>query len=649
MATSPRRPSRHSRRHFLGLTAATGAVAGAATLLPPSLVHALQRPRPEGSLDDVEHVVVFMQENRSFDHYFGTMRGVRGFADASALPGVFDQDGVRPFRIRDAANRGELSVEYIASLPHGWEDGQQALAGGRCDGWIGAKGRGTMACYDRTDIPFQFALAETFTVCDHYFCSCPTSTSPNRNYLFSGTSGDEPWGGRAVGNAAYEPIHPGYAWRNYAQDLGDAGVDWRVFQEWDNYTDNNLDFFRDFRSIGTRAVKAAGEEGPDLTGFFDTLREEAGDEPGREHLDRAQRVHDAAAALGEAERDIYDRALYRGEPGSLVPRFRRAVESGTLPQVSWIVTTAADSEHPSASSPVQSSSITYKLLDILASNPETWAKTVVLIMFDEFDGYYDHVVPPLPPEGEPDEWYLGKPMGLGFRVPMTVISPWSAGGRVCSEVLDHTSVIRFLERVTGVECANISDWRRRICGDLVNTLDFSRSDGLTVPEQPGPVPPFVERWEAEPGGDFPGQEEGSSVALPTPYKLDAAVVDGVLRLVNDGERDAVFSVHRDGGVSHHTVRGTEEVDLGGDDHVTICGPDRFLRVLRFAPGASTARLELDHANRTLRAGDHDLTPTQVRDGWYEVTVDAPEGRQFFTGRLENGAATATCPFRADNG
>lgn len=649
MAISPRHPSRYSRRHFLGLTAATGAVAGAATLLPPSLVRALQQPRPAGSLDDIEHVVVFMQENRSFDHYFGTMRGVRGFADASALPGVFDQDGVRPFRVRDAANRGELSVEYIASLPHGWEDGQQALNGGRCDGWIGAKGTATMACYDRADIPFQFALAETFTICDHYFCSCPTSTSPNRNYLFSGTTGQEPLGGRAVGNDAYEPIHPGYTWRNYAQELGDAGVDWRVFQEWDNYTDNNLDFFRDFRSIGTRAVQAAGERGPDLTGFYERLLEDAGENPGEEHRARAQRVHDAAARLGGWERDVYDRALYRGEPGSLVPRFREAVESGTLPTVSWIVTTAADSEHPSASSPVQSSTITYKLLDILASNPGTWAKTVVLIMFDEFDGYYDHVVPPLPPEGEPDEWFDGKPMGLGFRVPMTVISPWSAGGRVCSEVLDHTSVIRFLERVTGVPCGNISDWRRRICGDLVDTLDFSRSDGLTVPERPGPVPSFVERWEAEPGGDFPGQEEGSSAALPTPYRLDAFVDGGVLHLVNDGTRDAVFSVHRDGGVSHHTVRGTEEVDLAGDGHVTVCGPDRFLRVLHFAPGGSTARLELDHANRGLRAGDHDLTPTHVRDGWYQVTVKAPEGEQYFTGRLENGGATATCPFRADNG
>lgn len=661
MATPPDRPSEHSRRHFLGLTGAAAGVATAASLLPPSLVKAAAQPRPAGSPEDIRHVIVLMQENRSFDHYFGTMAGVRGFADNSALPGVFDQDGVTPYRIRDAANRGELSVEWIASLPHNWEDGQEALHGGRCDRWISAKGGGTMACYDRADIPFQFALAEAFTVCDGYFCSCPTSTSPNRNYLWSGTTGKEPGSGqRAVDNDAYDPTHPGYEWRNYAEELTAAGVDWRVYQEWDNYTDNNLDFFRSFRDIGKKAVAAAGETGPDLTGFFDNVREGMGEITDAERMARAQRVHDAAATLDPAERDIYDRALYRGEPGSLIPRMAADIEAGTLSTVSWVVTTAADSEHPGASSPIQSSNITYRLLEVLAANEETWRHTTVLIMFDEFDGYYDHVVPPLPPTGEPDEWNGIHPMGLGFRVPMTVISPWSVGGRVSSEVFDHTSVLRFLEQVTGVACPNISNWRRAICGDLMGTLNFDAYDGLRLPEEPGPVPAFHDRWEAEPGGGFPGQETGQKQALPTPYRLAADVRDGRVVLVNDGPRAAVFAVFHgpsaDVGrarVDHVTVADCAEVTLGlADAHVTVTGPDRFLRVFRLGarlPGraASTPDVVLDHDGGRVIVDGRDLTDRVVRDGWYEMTLPGPNGAHFYTGRLESGDIIPTSPFRRE--
>lgn len=618
------------------------------------MVQALAEPRPEGSLQDVEHVVVFMQENRSFDHYYGTLKGVRGFADNSALPGVFNQSGVHPFLARDAANRGQLSVEFLASLPHNWEDGQQALNGGKCDQWIGAKGQATMASYDRQDIPFQFALAETFTICDGYFCSSPTSTSPNRNFLFSGASFNEPDGRRAVDNDAYEPEHTGYTWSTYAEELQKAGVDWKVYQEWDNFTDNNLDFFKRFRDIGRAAVSKAGEKGLDLTGFYeDVLKMQESDEnhpnpkAKPEQLARAKKVHDAAASLGKEQAELYDRALFRGEPGSLVERFAKDVTEGTLPKVSWIVATAADCEHPSSSSPIQFSNLTYRLLDTLAQHPEVWRKTAVLIMFDEFDGYFDHVVPPLPPKGEKDEWNGLQPMGLGFRVPMTIISPWSAGGLVSSEVFDHTSVVRFLERVTGVDCPNISDWRRRVCGDLVGTLDFSKSDGMHVPDQPGPVPHFEKRWKAQPGGELPQQESGQATALPTPYQLAADVVEGELVLVNDGPRAAVFACYLgDTRIEHVTVQGTERVQLPPlCKHVVVCGPDRFLRDLRFAPGKSSPKVELDHAGGTVRIDARPLDAARnVKDGWYEFTVPSNAGASYYTGRLESGKRTKTSPF-----
>ncbi|MBM7368318.1 alkaline phosphatase family protein [Gordonia hydrophobica] len=651
MATAPRDVSPLSRRHFLGLAAGAAGTAGAVTLLPPSLLSAVSQGRPASGLRDVEHVVILMQENRSFDHYFGTLRGVRGFADNSAKPGVFNQDGIHPYRVRDAANRGDLSVEYIASLPHSWPDGHEALNDGRCDRWIDAKGPAAMACYDRSDIAFQFALAETFTVCDGYFASSPTSTCPNRNYLFSGTSGFEPTGPRVVGNDAYDSAHPGFAWTSYAESLQDAGVSWRVYQEWDNYTDNNLDFFARFRTIGSTVLTMANQPGTDLTGFYEKLLRRGQVDAGRYRTNvwqqrAAAEVHAAAQNLPVHERSLYRRGLYRSEPGTLVSRFRDDVENNRLPTVSWIVASAADSEHPSASSPVQSSTLTYRLLDALAANPRVWAKTAVLLNYDEFDGYFDHVVPPLPPRGEPDEWWDDKPMGLGFRVPMTIVSPWTVGGHVSSEVFDHTSVVRFLERVTGVRCPNISRWRRRVCGDLVSAFDFNRSDGLRLPAQPGPAPSFDERWTAQPGGPFPEQETGSAVALPTPYRLSAHVAAGVLNLVNEGSRAAVFAVFYDGRAEHYTVTDRTKVRLPRTtSHVVVTGPDRFLRDLTFAPEGSSARLVLDHSARTVVLNGVDITATAVRDGWYEVTVAEPAGRQYFTGRLENGRPTRSSPVR----
>ncbi|WOC12009.1 alkaline phosphatase family protein [Gordonia sp. MP11Mi] len=649
MATSPEHVSEPSRRHFLGLAAGAAGVAGAASLLPPSLLSAVAQARPAGSIDDVEHVVVLMQENRSFDHYFGTMKGVRGFADNSAKPGIFNQSGVHPFLARDAANRGTLSVEYLASLPHEWADGQRALRRGHCDGWIAAKGSATMACYDRQDIPFHHALAETFTICDGYFSSSPTGTGTNRNYLFSGNSGYEPWGARSVGNEMYAPVHPGFTWKTYAENLHEAGVDWRVYQEWDNFTDNNLDFFAGFRGIGRDAVLRSGQLGVDLTGFYSLLIEtgrksEHGDvSPSADQRARVAAVHRAARSLGRGRADLYDRALYRGEPGTLMSRFRRDVERNRLPAVSWIVAPEADSEHPRSSSPIQSAGVVYQLLDALAASPDVWRKTAVLLNYDEFDGYFDHVVPPLPPKGEPGEWWDGKPMGLGFRVPMTIVSPWTVGGRVSSEVFDHTSVVQFLERVTGVRCPNISSWRRRISGDLVSTFDFGHSDGLDVPAAPGRPPTFRSRWAAKPGGEFPEQEPGTTTALPTPYRLSANVVDGVVELVNDGASAAVFAVFHDGGVEHVTVRGKRRIRLSANTgHVVVTGPDRFLRDLHFTPGGSSARVDLDHQSGRMRVDGRDAT---THGSWYEVTVAHTSGRQYFTGRLENGAATTTSPLR----
>src|SRR5215471_12721110 len=181
---------RDSRRSFLKLTAGAAGL----SLLPPNLraVLADQAPAKAGTIRDVEHVVIFMQENRSFDHYFGTLRGVRGFSDPRAItlpngkPVWFqpnENKAVTPFRL----DTGSTSAQCMKSLDHSWKGSHDLWK--HHDAWIPTKTEMTMGYFTRADLPFYCALADAFTICDAYYCSVFGPTNPNRLYLFSGTSG----------------------------------------------------------------------------------------------------------------------------------------------------------------------------------------------------------------------------------------------------------------------------------------------------------------------------------------------------------------------------------------------------------------------------------------------------------------------------
>jgi phospholipase C len=174
--------------------------------------------------------------------------------------------------------------------------------------------------------------------------------------------------------------------------------------------------------------------------------------------------------------------------------FADDVVNNTLPQVSWLIAPYYQSEHP-AFLPARGSQYIYTVLETLASNPEVWSKTVLFLTFDENDGYFDHVAPPTAPPGTPGEYItaplpkaaggIAGPIGPGFRVPTVVISPWSQGGWVCSEVFDHTSLLRFAEARFGVKEPNISAWRRKTCGDLTSTLRFDdKRRAFPIPRSP---------------------------------------------------------------------------------------------------------------------------------------------------------------------
>jgi phospholipase C len=419
---------------------AAGAGAALAPWVPRAGAQAARR-RPS-DLERVEHVVILMQENRSFDHYFGTLPGVRGFSDPGAIKlpngnSVFRQpyplspDGyLTPWRF-DPSSANPCNV----LVDNRWASRHNAWAGGRMNGFVGATD-GTpnyfvMAYYSRRDLPWHMALADAFTVCDAYHCSVLGPTNPNRLMTWTGTidpNGRN--GGPDNDNQAYNNAHTRYTWTTYPERLTTAGVSWRVYHEVDDFDDNALKYFAAYQDA----------------------------KPGS---------------------PLYDNALVNRPADA----FMADVAADRLPQVSWIVAPSASSEHPSYS-PGRGADYCNKAIQAFAAHPKVWAKTAFILTYDEDGGYFDHVPPPTPPPGTPDEFVGGLPIGLGFRVPTVVCSPWTRGGYVCSVTYDHTSLIRFLERRFGVMEPNISAWRRKTVGDLWECFDFAAPD-YSFPTLPG--------------------------------------------------------------------------------------------------------------------------------------------------------------------
>ena len=427
-------------------------------------------------------MVLLMQENRSFDHYFGTLAGVRGFDDPNAMvlpngKSVFHQpDSENPlgYLLPFHLDTRKTSAQRIPSTNHTWHVQHDSWNQGKMDNWLAAHRKVdgpnapyVMGYHIRADIPFQFALAESFTICDAYHCSLMGPTWPNRMYWMTGTIDPE---GKANGPITKNVVPAdGFFWTTYAERLEAAGVSWKVYQQDDNYGCNLLETFRSFRQAGN---------------------------------DSPLRV----------------KGLTHGPEG----RFEYDAINDNLPTVSWIIPTSAQSEHPDYM-PAAGAAFVASKIDAIAANPEVWAKTVFILCYDENDGIFDHVAPPVPPDGTAHEFVAGEPIGAGFRVPCVIVSPWTSGGWVCSELFDHTSSLRFLESLTGVAEPNISDWRRKTFGDFTAAFRFEES----VPRAPSLPSTGADLsralYEADnlpppvlPGQDqkLPEQEKGSRSRVP---------------------------------------------------------------------------------------------------------------------------------------
>lgn len=431
--------SRLSRSRFISVAAAAAAVPYVQWVRP-----AIAEAAPS-KLSDIDHIVILMQENRSFDHYFGTLSGVRGFDDARAVllpdgrpvfyqPDSRSRDGyVLPFHL----DTKTTSAQRLHDLSHAWTALHASWNGGRVDNWVtahrtsdGNSGPLTMGYYTRDDLPFYYALADAFTICEDYHCALMGPTNPNRYYWMTASiDPDAKNGGPATNNSGRR-----YTWETYAERLQRAGVSWRIYR-------------------------------PEITPQFPV------------GLDVIMNF----AAFQDAPKTspLYENAARQRSVETLLQDIR----TGNLPQVTWIVPPYDACEHPDML-PAAGENYMRRLLEAFWSNPRTWARTAFILVYDENDGLFDHVVPPTPPPGTPGEFIGGMPIGLGFRVPCMVISPFSRGGFVCGDTFDHTSTLRFIETRFGVEVPHLTPWRRETCGDLTTAFGFGEPADTSIPSLP---------------------------------------------------------------------------------------------------------------------------------------------------------------------
>lgn len=643
-----------TRREFLKKAIMLSGATGIATVMPPSIQRALAINPPAGSTFlDAEHVVILMQENRSFDHCFGTLRGVRGFNDPRAirlpnenlvwLQSNKEGDTYAPFHF----DIKDTKITWMGSVPHSRSSQVDAFNDGRYDKWLDSKKSGnkkyaemplTLGHFTRRDLPFNYAMADAFTICDQHFCSAMTSTWPNRLYLWGGTLKQE----KSIDSKAFirNNIPWGEAtWKTFPERLEENDISWKVYQNelsngggfvgeeraWlDNFGCNPMEqqsqFNSRFSSRYVNGLRNRSEKLPEeiskLEAKFASMTSADKDfEKTQKEIAKKKEVladtneqlvqwsAENFEKLSPQQKNLFLKAFTTntGDPdylslstltyeengeerelpipkGDVLYQFRKDVDAGDLPTVSWIVPSQNLSDHPSA--PWYGTWYTSEILDILTKNPEVWKKTIFILTYDENDGYYDHVPPFVAPdprdvqtgkcsegvnatgvefvklenelaEGIKKKEARGGPIGLGFRVPMIIASPWSRGGKVCSQVFDHTSSLQFLEEFLNkkfnkkIRQTNISEWRRTICGNLTNA--FSLYNG----EKTNALPflskdPFIEKiynakFQKEPtsykkltSGEIaqinkdpdssalmPRQEPGIRVANPLPYELYA--------------------------------------------------------------------------------------------------------------------------------
>ena len=430
-------------------------------------------PTTCAKVSDVEHVIIFIQENRSFNHYFGSYRGVRGFSDQSmafqqpdpantTIPPV---GALLPFHLDTSTTNAACTHD----INHDWVPQHKSWNNGAMDGFVSSRlpidsndAVLSMGYYTRADLPYYYALADAFTICDNYFCSAMGPTDPNRLYTMAASIDPDGKNGGPILQTIVTNRTAVYGRLTYTtmpEQLQARGISWKVYSSPDEtilggiLSDNVLPYFKNFQDPAS--------------------------------------------------------VLHQNAFGPQFPvDFLADVVSGNLPQVSWLIGSILTSDPPPSPS-IFGENIVSLVVSALTANPALWAKTVLFLTYDENGGFFDHVAPVTAPPGTPGEFVTAPavpdptvigspaitgPIGLGFRVPMLIISPFSRGGFVSSDLFDHTSVLRFLETLFGAEVPNLTAWRRATVGDLTSALNFKKPD-QSIPNLPPTLPAVLQAIE----------------------------------------------------------------------------------------------------------------------------------------------------------
>jgi phospholipase C len=508
---------------FVSRSAAAWASGGAGADL---VARAAATPAAGSDLGAVEHIVFLMMENRSYDHYFGDYKAGRGFDDhpanslgafAQSYPGgsgLVPADVLLPFHLDSTAG-----LECTDDLTHDWGPMHLCWNNGKMDSFVsthtsstyeGANGAMTMGYYQRADLPFYWALADNFTLLDGYHASILGPTHPNRLMANSGTIDPAGVAGGPVTdtNATPDTIWD-CTWPTMQEVLQDAGVSWKV------YSPSNLGVSGQYAQLAQYPTW--------LPALYDPITNP-------EVMAASDHVLPYFTAFRNPLSPLYKNAFTPTFPNDFVAD----IAAGTLPSVSWMIPPLGFDEHPS-SAPANGMWFTSLVLDALTANPELWAKTALFLMYDENDGWFDHVPPPTAPAGTPGEYITGTnsnvdepgnasqtlgiagPLGLGVRVPALMISPFSRGGHIASQTFDHTSQLKLIHERFGVEVPNVSAWRRSVVGDLTSAL-FTSPLNTSVPTLPATAV-YMPTSGACAAYDQDTESGGAAPSVPTKQRM----------------------------------------------------------------------------------------------------------------------------------
>jgi len=382
-------------------------------ILPAALVPgraAAQAADPPTSTP-IKHFLFLMQENHSFDNYFGTYPGANGIPEGTCIPvdptDPANAECIRPFRI------GDNDVE-MDDPDHSDQTHRLQYNAGRMDGFVYAlnqrnqEGRLAMGYYDDRELPYHWNIADNFVLFDAFFSSASGGSFINHMYWVAAAPGV------AESEAELQAVLAGTP--TLFDRLEESGISWKVYVQ--NYE-------------------------PRLT--YRTLHEFPGN--------RASQV--IWMPLLNFDRFIDDPNLN----GKIVDmsEYYADLNHGTLPAIAYLVP-SGPSEHPPSS--LRSGQRFVRSLIQALMQSQYWEKSAFLYSYDDWGGWYDHVPPP-----QVDEY------GYGFRVPALLVSAYAKKGYIDSTVLDYTSAIKFIQENWGIEPLAERDAR---ANSFMNVFDFTQ-------------------------------------------------------------------------------------------------------------------------------------------------------------------------------